>query len=68
MNDYEYVDRYTAFGMPYPDVNTMCDGQCEGLGVYPVFLDKDENGHIPVTSRTTFVTCEDCHGTGIKPI
>ena len=28
-------DRYTALGVPYPDPETMCEGYCEGLGVYP---------------------------------
>jgi hypothetical protein len=33
----EYTDRYKALGIPYPDQRTMCKGQCEGIGFYPVF-------------------------------
>lgn len=32
----EFTDRYQAMGMPYPDVATMCQGQCEGTGFVPV--------------------------------
>lgn len=31
----EATDRYQALGMPYPDIDTMCRGQCEGIGRYP---------------------------------
>jgi hypothetical protein len=34
-NEYEFTDRYQALGIPYPDVETMCKGQCDGVGVYP---------------------------------
>ena len=44
----EWVDRY---GGDYPDPDTMCKGQCDGMGVYP-----EDNGE--------FVTCADCNGTG----
>lgn len=37
-NEYEFTDRYKALGIPYPDLETMCKGQCEGTGVYPQFL------------------------------
>jgi hypothetical protein len=30
-----FVDRYSATGTPYPDPETMCQGQCEGMGCYP---------------------------------
>lgn len=33
--DIEFTDRYQAMGVPYPDPETMCEGQCEGIGVYP---------------------------------
>lgn len=33
--DYEFTDRYEALGVPYPDPQTMCKGQCDGLGFYP---------------------------------
>jgi hypothetical protein len=32
----DFTDRYEALGMPYPDRETMCKGECEGVGVYPV--------------------------------
>lgn len=32
----EFTDRYQALGIPYPDPETMCGGQCEGTGVIPV--------------------------------
>jgi hypothetical protein len=32
----EFVDRYQALGIPYPDPETMCHGQCEGTGFIPV--------------------------------
>lgn len=31
----EFTDRYEATRTPYPDPKTMCDGNCEGMGVYP---------------------------------
>ncbi len=33
--EYEFVDRYSATGTPYPDPETMCEGPCEGMGCYP---------------------------------
>lgn len=33
--EYELTDRYKALGIPYPDPETVCEGQCEGIGVYP---------------------------------
>ncbi len=33
-----WEDRYTALGLPYPDPDTVCKGQCEGLGVVPIFF------------------------------
>jgi len=31
-----FVDRYDALGIPKPDLQTMCEGQCEGTGWIPV--------------------------------
>ena len=31
-----YVDRYTALGIPYPDTATVCKGECEGIGFVPI--------------------------------
>lgn len=33
-----WEDRYTALGLPYPDPETICQGQCEGLGVVPIYF------------------------------
>jgi len=32
----EFHDRYSALGRKPPNPATMCRGQCEGLGFYPV--------------------------------
>jgi hypothetical protein len=42
-------DRYKALGIPYPDPGTMCQGQCEGIGVFPQYnreahVDRDKPG------------------------
>lgn len=37
----EATDRYQALGMPYPDPETMCPGQCEGTGWVPMFVPPD---------------------------
>src|SRR5687768_7546890 len=34
--EHEFTDRYEALGMPYPDPETWCKGECEGVGWYPV--------------------------------
>lgn len=34
----EFVDRYSALGIPYPDPETVCTGQCEGVGWVPVYM------------------------------
>ena len=34
---YKFDDRYQVVGIPYPDPATVCRGQCEGTGWYPVF-------------------------------
>ena len=38
----EIVDRYSATGTPYPDPDTMCIGQCEGMGAVPVHRNDPE--------------------------
>lgn len=35
----DFTDRYQALGMRYPDPLTVCNGECEGTGVVPVFMD-----------------------------
>lgn len=32
----DFDDRYQALGIPYPDPETMCLGQCEGTGWVPL--------------------------------
>ena len=34
----EITDRYQALGIPYPDPETCCPGQCEGIGVIPIWM------------------------------
>ena len=41
----EFTDRYQALGMPSPDPATMCKGDCEGTGVYPLWGPCEESGH-----------------------
>lgn len=45
------TDRY---GGKYPNLKTMCKGQCEGMGCYP-------------NSKGKFVRCRRCNGTGKEP-
>ena len=49
----EFTDRYKALGIPYPDPKTMCDGQCEGVGMYPVvhYLKKPTGNHCCVSDE-----------------
>ncbi|GES27924.1 hypothetical protein AB0G60_02620 [Streptomyces angustmyceticus] len=35
----QFTDRYEALGMQPPSLLTVCRGQCEGVGVVPVFMD-----------------------------
>lgn len=71
------TDRYQALGMPYPDTETMCKGQCEGIGRYPVtpksaahLTDYEreqwelEEKLNPAADGTHFIVCGDCKGTG----
>jgi len=75
MNKIEWTDRYQALGIPYPDPETVCEGQCEGTGWVPIQRDdlgepwrtlwlkaEKENP----TGVTHFVQCPDCNGTGKK--
>lgn len=47
-------DRY---GGNYPNPNTVCLGDCEGMGTYP-----EEVG-----GKWVFKKCEACNGTGKRP-
>ena len=78
--EFEFTDRYKALGIPYPDLETMCKGQCEGTGWIPVRLDfhpgRDElepelkklweeaEAEEPSEDGYHFVKCPDCKGTG----
>ena len=76
MNDlgYEITDRYQALGIPYPDPETMCLGQCEGTGIVPIAKEETEEPwktlwaeaeeKNPSENGRHFVTCPECDGTG----
>ena len=38
--EFEFTDRYKAMGIPYPDPETVCQGQCEGTGWIPIHKDE----------------------------
>lgn len=40
----ELTDRYEALGIPYPDPQTMCRGECEGTGIVPVQQWEEDTG------------------------
>jgi len=72
----ELTNRYNAMGIPEPDPETMCDGECEGTGVVLVpsdemsepwrslWLEAEKEG----SDHTGWhvVRCPDCNGTGKK--
>ena len=72
--EFEFTDRYEALGIPMPDVQTMCNGQCEGTGVVPIqSTDKEEPWRTLWLEAESvehaedgwhFVKCPDCKGTG----
>jgi hypothetical protein len=59
-----FTDRYKASGIPYPDPNTVCKGNCEGMGFYPEPKKRNNDGTIPVDTTWDFIKCEECGGTG----
>jgi hypothetical protein len=75
-------DRYTTLGVPYPDPETICKGQCEGVGIYPQRLDDPaiteveherwlalHNADVHAEGDCDgwhFIKCPDCEGTGKK--
>lgn len=75
-----HVDKYEVFsrygpGIVGPDPETVCDGQCEGMGSVPVKADDDdpvfaglwleaERIHGTTEDGYHFVQCPTCHGTG----
>lgn len=69
----EFVDRYSALGIPYPEPATVCEGQCEGTGFVPTQVGDEEPWHTlwleaekgrPSDDGWHFVKCPDCKGTG----
>lgn len=70
----EFYDRYSALGIPYPEPETMCNGQCEGTGYVPVPADEidptfkalwlEAEIQNPTDDGWHFVTCPSCNGTG----
>ena len=76
MADFEFSDRYSALGIPLPDPETMCQGQCEGTGYVPVPADETEEPYrtlwlaaeakAPADDGWHFVICPDCNGTRLK--
>lgn len=59
---------------PLPDPETMCPGECEGMGWVPVKADDEEyaadwaraEADKPADDGWHFVQCHDCGGTGKK--
>ena len=43
MDEIEVTDRYKALGIPYPDPETVCQGQCEGTGWVPVYISSGDD-------------------------
>ena len=72
----EFTDRYKALGVSYPNYDTMCKGQCEGIGRVPINEGEQEEpwkslwlkAHNSIHSEPCdgwhFVVCPDCGGTG----
>lgn len=68
------IDRYTALGIPYPDPKTICNGQCEGTGVLPIYMDEDNKIFKQLWDKVEkkkhaedgwhFIVCPECKGTG----
>ena len=70
----EFTDRYKALGIPYPDPESMCLGECEGTGFVPIrendvpddyaqdFIDAERES--PSDDGWHFLRCHDCAGTG----
>jgi hypothetical protein len=63
------TDRY---GGNWPDPETVCKGQCDGMGFYPVQASevtpdmelRDDRSDLTDELGYVFVTCETCGGTG----
>ena len=42
MSEPQFTSRYEALGIPLPDPATICQGHCEGTGVFPVYMSKGD--------------------------
>lgn len=38
MSGFSGDDRYSAAGIDCPDTETVCGGECEGMGIIPIFM------------------------------
>lgn len=76
MTTLEFTDRYSALGLPQPDANTMCQGDCEGTGYVPIqngdaspvyqALWDEAEAKEPTDDGWHFVKCPDCDGTRLR--
>lgn len=74
--DVQFVDRYSALGIPRPDPMTMCQGPCEGVGLVPVRSGDDDpelrrrweeaEEKNPADDGWHFVVCPSCEGTRLR--
>ncbi len=70
-------DRYSATGTPRPKRDTVCIGQCEGMGCVPIrkgetrepfkSLWLEAEAKSPSDDGYHFVECPDCKGPGKRP-
>lgn len=63
----EATDRY---GGNYPDPATVCEGQCEGMGRFPVYSAKHDQGFDATAAVTTTHAAEDealIEASGVTP-
>jgi len=72
-----FTDRYEVLGIPYPDPDTKCLGDCEGTGWVPIFADEEDPVYLELWKKAEeewpqadgwhFVRCPACGGTGKRP-
>ena len=55
------TDRY---GGNYPDPDSVCEGQCEGLGCYPSQRPPTKGEKYRFDKGWYWITCHECDGTG----
>jgi hypothetical protein len=73
----QFVDRYSVLGIPRPNPETICGGNCEGTGWYPEISRNDQwlKAHLVMAVKSFgrhlfecegwhFLKCETCGGTG----